>query len=50
MSASPYPVHVAAELDPGLTRSLWLVTWLLAIRTPSSGGGIRSDSSPGATP
>ena len=31
MSASPYPVHVGAELDPGLTRSLWLVEWLLAI-------------------
>src|SRR6476620_9646602 len=31
MSTSPYPVRVAAELDTGLTRWLWLVKWLLAI-------------------
>jgi len=32
-STSPtgYPVHVDAELDPGLSRGLWLVKWLLAI-------------------
>ena len=36
MSTSPYPVHVAAELDTGLTRWLWLVKWLLASRTSSS--------------
>ena len=27
MSTSPYPVHVGAELDTGLTRWLWLVKW-----------------------
>jgi hypothetical protein len=27
----PYPVHVDAELDPHLSRGLWLVKWLLAV-------------------
>jgi hypothetical protein len=27
----PYPVSIEGELDPGLTRWLWLVKWLLAI-------------------
>lgn len=26
-----YPVHVDAELQPGLSRGLWLVKWILAI-------------------
>lgn len=26
-----YPVHVRGELDPGLSRWLWLVKWILAI-------------------
>jgi hypothetical protein len=30
-SASPYPVHVEAKLDPQLNRWLWLVKWLLAL-------------------
>lgn len=32
-STSPtgYPVHIDAELDPGLSRGLWLIKWLLAI-------------------
>lgn len=31
MSAVTYPVHVDADLDPGVSRWLWLVKWLLAI-------------------
>ena len=31
MSATTYPVHVDAELDPGVGRWLWLIKWLLAI-------------------
>src|SRR5688572_22518987 len=31
MATSTYPVHVQARLDPGLSRGLWLVKWLLAI-------------------
>ena len=26
-----YPVHVDAELDPGLSRGLWLVKWILVL-------------------
>ena len=35
MTTSTYPVHVDAHLDPGLSRWLWLVKWLLASRTTS---------------
>ncbi|ROR90857.1 hypothetical protein [Nocardioides aurantiacus] len=31
MTATTCPVHVDAELDAGLSRWLWLVTWLLVI-------------------
>ena len=31
MTTSTYPVHVDADLDPGLNRGLWLVNWILAI-------------------
>ena len=30
-TAASYPVSVEAELDPNLSRWLWLVKWLLAI-------------------
>jgi hypothetical protein len=28
---APYPVHLTGELDPNLSRGLWLVKWFLAI-------------------
>src|SRR3954467_11886274 len=31
MSTSAYPVHVAARLDPALSRWQWIFKWLLAI-------------------
>jgi hypothetical protein len=31
MTTSTYPVHVDADLDPGLSRWLWIFKWLLAI-------------------
>lgn len=30
-AAPPYPVHVEARLDPGLSRWMWLVKWILVI-------------------
>ncbi len=30
-STAPYPVRVEAEIDPGLSRWLWLVKWILVI-------------------
>ena len=29
--AANYPVRVGGELDPGMSRWLWLVKWLLAV-------------------
>ena len=29
--AKPYPVRIEGELQPGLSRGLWLVKWALAI-------------------
>lgn len=31
MSTSTYPVHVDAQLDPRLSRWLWLVKWVLVV-------------------
>ncbi len=31
MTTSTYPVKVNRQLDPNLSRGLWLVTWLIAI-------------------
>ena len=31
MTASTYPVHVHADLDPALSRWQWLVKWVLVI-------------------
>jgi hypothetical protein len=30
-TTATYPVHVQAELDPGLSRWLWLVKWILVV-------------------
>jgi hypothetical protein len=31
MTSDAYPVRVEGHLDPGLSRWLWLVKWLLAV-------------------
>ena len=30
-TAAPYPLSLRGELDPGLSRWLWLVKWILII-------------------
>ncbi|MCD9198219.1 DUF4389 domain-containing protein [Aeromicrobium wangtongii] len=31
MTATPYPLRITGELDPNLSRGLWIVKWLLAL-------------------
>ncbi len=31
MTTSTYPVKVNRQLDPNLSRGLWLMTWLIAV-------------------
>ncbi|MDX6221019.1 MAG: hypothetical protein QOD91_73, partial [Frankiales bacterium] len=31
MSATPYPVQLNGQLDPPLSRWMWIVKWLLAL-------------------